>query len=81
MLSKSFTALIFLFALTSAVNAECVITPGIGLPTDPGANDAQQPSSSKPCGDISISQNLGSATTVSADASGNFEVSATNFNR
>jgi len=79
MLSKSFTASIFLLALTSSVNAQCVVTPPLGSSGNPTAGDVQQPSSSAPCGSIPIAQNLDSSEAVKADTSGNFVVSITNF--
>ena len=81
MLSKYSSAPIFLLALTSIVNAGCVITPGLGLPENPVAADVQNPSSTgAPCGSVNIPQTINSATPVTADASGNFPVSILNFN-
>ena len=84
MLYKSFTASVFLLALTSSVSAQSqdpkgiVITPALGV-SNPGASDVQHPSTNAPCGDKSISQNLGSSTPVQADTDGKFRVHVLNF--
>ena len=79
MLSKSFTASIFLLALTSFVNADCVITPALGVSGNPGASNVQQPSEAAPCGSIPIAQNLDSSSAIQADGNGQFTPSITNF--
>jgi hypothetical protein len=79
MLSKSFTASVFLLALTSSVTAQCIITPALGVTGTPKASDVQHPSDSGPCGNVSISQNLESSTPVVADSSGKFHVTIQNF--
>jgi hypothetical protein len=78
MLSKSFTASIFLLALTSSVTADCVISPALGAP-NPVASDVQHPSDGAPCGNIPIAQNLDTSTTIQADSSGNFFPTIQNF--
>jgi hypothetical protein len=79
MLSKSFVASVFLLALTSSVNANCVITPALGVSGDPAAGNVQHPSSAAPCGDIPIGSNLDSSSTIQADTNGQFTPSITNF--
>ncbi|KAI0274097.1 hypothetical protein BGY98DRAFT_936102 [Russula aff. rugulosa BPL654] len=81
MLSKSFAASIFLLALTSSVNAQgsgCVFAPALAN-ANPGAGDVQHPSSSAPCGDVNISQNIDSSTPVPLDSSMQFNVQVTSF--
>jgi hypothetical protein len=78
MFSKSFTASIFLLALTSSVTADCVIAPALGA-TDPGASDVQHPTDGAPCGNIPIAQNLDISTPLQADTSGRFFPIITNF--
>jgi hypothetical protein len=78
MFSKSFTASIFLLALTSSVTAQCVITPALGA-SDPGASDVQHPTDSAPCGNINIGQNLDTSTPIPADTNGQFSPSIKNF--
>ena len=79
MFSKSFTASLFLLALTSFVNADCVITPALGVSGNPGTGNVQQPSSAAPCGNIPISKNIDSSTPIQADGNGQFKPSITNF--
>ncbi|KAF8504836.1 hypothetical protein F5888DRAFT_1658984 [Russula emetica] len=79
MLSKSSAASIFLLALTSSVNAQCVVTPPLGGSGKPTAGDVQQPFSVTPCGSIPIAQNIDSSEAVKADTSGKFIVSIINF--
>jgi len=79
MLSKSFTASLFLLALTSSVNANAVVAPCLGVQGTPGATDVQHPSDASPCGSISISQNLDTSNAIQADSSGQFKPSITNF--
>ncbi len=81
MLSKSFVACIFLLGLTSSVNADAVITPPLGVQGTPGASDVQQPSDTKPCGNIPISQNFDASQTVQANSNGEFNPSIINFNK
>ena len=83
MLVKSFTASVFLLALTSSVNADqagCAISPAMGVSGGtPGAGDVQQPSSSAPCGNVDIPQNIDTSTPVQAGTNGQFKVSVMNF--
>jgi len=84
MFYKSFTASVFLLALTSSGSAQnqdpkgIVIAPALGVP-NPGVSDVQHPSTSAPCGDKSITQNLGGSTPVQADTDGKFKVHVINF--
>jgi hypothetical protein len=85
MLSKSFAASIFLLALTSSVNAQastggsgCVFAPALAN-ANPVASDVQHPSSSAPCGDVNIAQNIDSSTPVSVNSKMQFNVQATSF--
>ncbi len=80
MLFKSFTASIFLLALTSSVNAQgIVVTPPMGVSGDPASGDVQHPSNSAPCGDKPIAQNIDTSNTVQAGTDGTFNVHVTNF--
>jgi hypothetical protein len=83
MLFKSFTASLFLLALTSSVNAQeeegCAISPAMGVSGTPGASDIQQPSDDAPCGNVNITQNLDTSEAVQADSNGQFKVSVIGF--
>jgi hypothetical protein len=79
MFSKSFTASIFLLALTSFVNADCVISPALGVSGNPSASNVEQPTYAAPCGSIPISQNLDSSNAIQADSNGKFAPSIVNF--
>ena len=79
---KSFTASLFLLALTSSVNAQeegCAISPAMGVSGTPGAGDIQQPSDDAPCGNVNITQNLDTSEAVQADSNGQFKVSIIGF--
>ena len=80
MFPKSFIAPLFLFALTSSVNAHAAISPALGVKGTPSRNDVQRPSTNKPCGNVDIGKTLDSSTAVPADASGTFAATAINFN-
>jgi hypothetical protein len=58
MLCKSFIASIFLLALTSSVDAHAAIAPALGAEGTPTLDDVQEPSTSSPCGNINIADNL-----------------------
>jgi len=62
------------------VAAHAAIAPALGVAKDPVRNDAQRPSKQSPCGNIDIASNIDSSTAVTADASGVFKTSITNFN-
>ena len=79
MFSKSFTASIILLALTSFVNADCLISPPLGVSGNPAASNVQQPSEAAPCGNIPISQNIDTSSAISADGNGLFAPKVTNF--
>ena len=79
--SKSFAAPLFLLALTSFVNAGGVlVTPGLGVPSNPQESDVKQPTQSGPCGSgVDIAKTIGTADCVAPDASGNYQFSISNF--
>lgn len=79
MLSKSFIALISVFALTTSVNAHAAIAPALGVKGAPTLSDVQEPSSSSPCGNVDISDNLDTSTVAAAAAGGQFSIDVTNF--
>jgi hypothetical protein len=87
MLSKFFTAPIFLLVLTSSVNAgdagEAFIAPGLGVSgtQDPKSGDVQHPSTATGefCGGMSIAGNLDTSTHVQAATDGTFAATITNF--
>ena len=83
MFSKSFTASLFLLALTSSVTADTgsCVSPALGVSGTPGASDVQHPSDNAPCGNIPIAQNIGTSTPLSADSNGLFKPTITNFAR
>ncbi|KAF8462640.1 hypothetical protein DFH94DRAFT_787900, partial [Russula ochroleuca] len=68
-----------LLVLTSSANAQAIVVPALGVNGSPGMGDVQHPSADKPCGNVTISQDLDYSTPVAADASGNFSPSITNF--
>jgi hypothetical protein len=76
MISKSFVALIFLFA---SVNAQVCMNPALGVSGTPSAQDVQNPTDAKPCGDINIAQNLETSTPIQADQDGKFSPSIISF--
>jgi hypothetical protein len=80
MFSKSLIAFLFLFTLTSSVNAHAAIAPALGVKGDPTRNDVQRPSGGNPCGNVDIAKTIDNSTPVQADANGNFSPSITNFN-
>lgn len=81
MFFKSFIALIFTFTLTASVNAHGFIAPALGVNGPPTVDDVQKPSSSSPCGNVDISDNLDTSTVAAATADGKFLIDVTNFER
>jgi hypothetical protein len=79
MFSKSFIALISVFALTTSVNAHAAIAPALGVEGPPTVDDVQKPSSSSPCGNVDIPDNLDTSTVAAATADGEFFIDVTNF--
>jgi hypothetical protein len=84
MLFNSFTASIFVLALTSSINAAatgesgCVFAPALGNP-DPGLSDVQHPSNTAPCGGQTIGSNLDSSTPVAVGSNLQFKIQVTSF--
>ncbi|KAH9986117.1 hypothetical protein BJV77DRAFT_1082340 [Russula vinacea] len=76
MISKSFVALIFLFAFTSSVNAQVCMEPALGVSGTPTAQDVRKPTDALPCGGVNIAQNLESSTPIQADKDGKFSPSS-----
>ena len=71
MLSKTYSAPIFLLASTTSVNAQAVVAPTLGVKRVPAVTDVQRPSIDvEPCGDVDIPQNLDICTATLANASG-----------
>ncbi|THU80705.1 hypothetical protein K435DRAFT_633392, partial [Dendrothele bispora CBS 962.96] len=58
--------------------AGAIIAPALGVSGDGSSSDVQTPGDSG-CGNIDVSQTLGSATPVQAASDGTFTVTATNF--
>lgn len=80
MFSKSLIALISVFALTrTSVNAHGFFAPALGVEGPPTVDDVQIPSSSSPCGNVDISDNLDNSTVAVATAEGEFFIDVTNF--
>ena len=79
MISKSFVALIFLFAFTSSVNAQVCMEPALGVSGTPTAQDVRKPTDALPCGGVNIAQNLESSTPIQADKDGKFSPSIISF--
>ncbi|KAH9006072.1 hypothetical protein EDB86DRAFT_2871517 [Lactarius hatsudake] len=80
MVSKSFIAYAFLLCFTTSVNAHALISPALGVKGNGVRNDAQRPSTSKPCGNVDITQSIDTSTTVALAADGTFSPSITDFN-
>jgi hypothetical protein len=88
MLFNSFTASVFLLALTSSVNAQAtgsaqtqsgsVFSPALGNPS-PGFKDVQRPSQTAPCGDKPIGSNLDASTPIAVGSDGKFNIQVTSF--
>jgi len=73
-------ASILLLSSLSGVLGHTAIAPALGVKGNPVRNDAQRPSTAKPCGNINIAQTLDTSTAVPAAADGSFTVTVTNFN-
>ncbi|KAH9050871.1 hypothetical protein EDB83DRAFT_1345478 [Lactarius deliciosus] len=80
MVSKSFIAYAFLLCYTTSVNAHALISPALGVKGNGVRNDAQRPSTNKPCGNVDITQSIDTSTTVALAADGTFSPSITDFN-
>jgi hypothetical protein len=65
----------------SATNvwAHAVISPALGVKAAAVRNDAQRPSTAKPCGNAALTA-IDTTKAVTADASGSFTVDVQNFN-
>lgn len=61
------------------VAAHAAIAPALGVQGTPARSNVQRPSTNKPCGNQALSA-MDTSQAVIADASGNFQVSITNFN-
>lgn len=61
------------------VTAHAAIAPALGVAGTPARSNVQRPSANKPCGSQALSA-IDTSKAVVADASGNFQVSITNFN-
>ncbi|KAH9984012.1 hypothetical protein BJV77DRAFT_1039740 [Russula vinacea] len=48
------------------------MNPALGVSGTPSAQDVQNPTDAKPCGDINIAQNLETSTPIQADQDGKF---------
>ncbi|KAH8994534.1 hypothetical protein EDB92DRAFT_1761703, partial [Lactarius akahatsu] len=78
--SKSFIAYAFLLCFTTSVNAHALINPALGVKGNGARNDAQRPSTNKPCGNVNIAQSIDTSTTIALAADGTFSPSITDFN-
>jgi len=65
--------------LTLHANAQSVVSPGLGLPSNGSAADAQAPTDAAPCGNVSIPSTIDNSTTVQADTNGDVTVTIQNF--
>jgi hypothetical protein len=81
MFSKSSSALIFLLALTSSVNAQAVITPELGVKGTPASADVKTPSlPGHPCGiNVDVATNIDTSNVVEVDTNGILFVDIVNF--
>lgn len=61
------------------VSAHAAITPMLGLAGTPVRKDAQKPTTANPCGKAALTS-IDTSKSVTADASGQFTVSITDFN-
>lgn len=81
MLFKSLASTIVVLALFAAqVAAHSAINPALGVKATAVRNDVQRPATGQECGKISIASTIDTSTTVTADASGAFQVDVQNFN-
>jgi hypothetical protein len=66
--SKSFSALVFLLALTSSVNAQAAISPALGVRGEPASADVRTPSiPGDVCGGVDIAVNIDISRIVQVD--------------
>ncbi len=79
--SKSLVAAVALcLSLSLEVRAHAAIAPALGVQGTPVRNNAQRPSTARPCGNTNIAQTIDSSTAVTAAANGQFQATITNFN-
>jgi hypothetical protein len=67
MFSKSLIVSVFLLILTSSVDVQAAPAPALGIRCNLVRNDVQHPSNHNPCGDVSITNNIGTSTRAAAD--------------
>lgn len=79
MLFKTCVSVIVVAYGAVQVTAHAAIAPALGVSGTPSRSDVQRPSVNKPCGNQALSA-IDTSKAVIADASGNFQVSITNFN-
>ncbi|KAG6850094.1 hypothetical protein H0H93_001227 [Arthromyces matolae] len=80
MFSKIFATAFLAMTFVAQAHAHAAIAPALGVAGSPARSDVQQPSTSKPCGNIAIASNLDTSTPVVANADGTFTVTVTDFN-
>jgi hypothetical protein len=68
MFSKSLIVSVFLLTLTSSVDVQAAPAPALGIRCNLVRNDVQHPSNHNPCGDVSITKNIGTSTRAAAHA-------------
>ena len=64
--------------MATSVKAYVVIAPALGVDGPPTVGDVQEPSSSSPCGNVNIADNLDISDVV-AVADGGLAINVTNF--
>ncbi|KAF7295880.1 hypothetical protein HMN09_01131600 [Mycena chlorophos] len=80
-LMKSFVApLTLLLALVAQTAAHAIPNPALGVKGTPKRSDVQRPSSSSPCGSISVVNNIDTSTTTPVAADGSVTIQIQNFN-
>nr|GAT54156.1 predicted protein [Mycena chlorophos] len=78
---KSFVApLTLLLALVAQTAAHAIPNPALGVKGTPKRSDVQRPSSSSPCGSISVANNIDTSTTTPVAADGSVTIQIQNFN-
>jgi hypothetical protein len=78
--SKSFSALVFLLALTSSVNAGAAVSPALGVKGEPVSGDVRTPSiPGDSCGGVDIVANIDTSRIVRVGLDGILSVDILNF--
>ena len=78
--SKLYFIVALLLGLSLQVHSHAIITPALGVNGTPTRNNVQRPSTANKCGNVNVASLINTSKAVTADASGNFAVTVTNFN-